>query len=52
VDLGPAGVPLEDRTVKTYDPWSDTWRTAAAEGPTLLLPGFKRSLVIRIEPPR
>jgi len=52
LDLGPAGVPLKDRTIKTYDPWSDTWKTTAAQGAALLLPDFKRSLVIRVESPR
>ena len=30
LDLGPAQVPLKDRTVQSYDPWSDTWQTGAA----------------------
>ena len=36
------------RTIKIYDPWADAWTTPAAQAP-LLLPDFKRSVVVRIE---
>ena len=49
VDLTTTGVSLKDRKIKIYDPWSDAWNSATAEGPSIVLPGFMRSLVIRIE---
>jgi hypothetical protein len=49
VDVPPGGLSLKNRKIKTYDPWSDTWNSAAAEGSSVVLPGFTRSLVIRIE---
>ena len=36
------------RSVRFYDPWTDTWQTGNAE-PRLRLPDFRRSLVIRME---
>jgi len=38
----------KSRTVRFFDPWTDTWETGKAE-PRLHLPDFRRSLVIRIE---
>ncbi len=35
--------------VNVWRPWSDAWNSATAEGSSIVLPGFMRSLVIRIE---
>jgi len=39
-------VPPQQRTIRTYDPWLDQWKPAAIEGPAIVLPDFKRSLVL------
>jgi hypothetical protein len=49
LDLGSAGLPDAPRAVKFYDPWVDTWQTAANAVGELALPDFRRSLVVRIE---
>jgi hypothetical protein len=36
------------RSVKIYDPWKNE-STKAKKEPLILLPGFKRSVVVRIE---
>ncbi|HOP76597.1 MAG TPA: hypothetical protein PLD05_03860 [Thermogutta sp.] len=38
----------ESKTVRFYDPWKNAWEVGKTESP-LLLPDFRRSLVIRIE---
>jgi len=35
--------------IKIYDPWQDVWKVFAADDLKIILPDFKRSLVIRIE---
>jgi len=35
--------------IKIYDPWQDVWTVVAADDLKIILPDFKRSLVIRIE---
>jgi hypothetical protein len=37
-------------TVETYDPWADRWSEVKIDGSTVVLPDFKRSLVLRITP--
>lgn len=49
LNLAPAGVPLAGGTAKTYDPWSDRWSAAAVEGTAVVLPEFRRSVVVKIE---
>ncbi len=49
VDLTATGASLKNRKIKIYDPWSDAWTSAAAEDSSVVLPGFRRSLVVRIE---
>mgnify|MGYP000229959239 CR=1 FL=1 len=43
-DLVPDG-----RTVRTWDPWARRWADAKVEGGTVVLPAFRRSLVVRAE---
>ena len=49
VDLGQQQKSPPARTIRTYDPWSNVWQAAALEGSAIVLPEFKRSLVIRME---
>lgn len=49
VDLGAAKMAVQDRTVRTYDPWSDRWSTLKPADASVLLPDFERSLIVRIE---
>ena len=48
-DLKQAGLIGSSMEVAIYDPWQDKWQGAKSEGIKLLLPDFKRSLVIRIK---
>ena len=48
-DLKSAGLDLSGVNVEIYDPWHDNWLTVSPEGSIILLPDFKRSLVIRIK---
>lgn len=50
IDLGSNCPTATPRTIKTFDPWVDAWRPATAQGHSLVLPDFKRSLVVRIDP--
>jgi hypothetical protein len=34
--------------VRTYDPWENRWTTLSVEGKEIVLPPFRRSLVVRI----
>ncbi len=49
VDLASAGVTLAGRAARVYDPWSDRWSPAAVDKTEIVLPEFRRSVVIRIE---
>ena len=49
VDLGPEPTSPPARTIQTYDPWSNVWRAATLEGSAIMLPEFRRSLVIRLK---
>jgi hypothetical protein len=49
VELGQQQTSHPARTIRTYDPWSNIWQGAALEGSAIVLPEFKRSLVIRME---
>jgi hypothetical protein len=44
-------VPLDGRTVRTYDPWKDVWSKATleSENGSIRLPTFSRSIVVRGE---
>lgn len=48
LDLEQARINGSSGEVAFYDPWHDKWQDAKPDGMKLLLPGFKRSLVIRI----
>ena len=48
LDLEQTGIYGPYRKVAFYDPWKDKWLDAKSDGLKLLLPDFKRSLVIRI----
>jgi len=48
LDLGKTGVNETIREIEFYDPWKDKWQNAKSDGSKLLLPDFKRSMVIRI----
>lgn len=37
------------KDIKAYDPWKDIWADVKVEGKSLVLPSFKRSLVLKIE---
>jgi len=47
-DLKQTGMNRSPEELAIYDPWKDKWQDAKNDGLELLLPGFKRSLVIRI----
>ena len=48
LDLKQIGITGTLCEVAFYDPWQDKWQYAKSDGLKLLLPEFKRSLVIRI----
>lgn len=48
LDLSKTGFSGSFTDVALYDPWQDKWQNANSDGLKLLLPDFKRSLVIRI----
>jgi hypothetical protein len=37
------------KKVSVYDPWGDVWTDVARKGKKIVLPDFKRSLVVKIE---
>jgi hypothetical protein len=43
------GVALAGRTARAYDPWSDRWSPAAVDKSSVVLPEFRRSVIVRIE---
>lgn len=49
LDLTQTGINGSFGTVAFYNPWQDKWQDAKSEGLKLLLPCFKRSLIIRIK---
>jgi hypothetical protein len=48
LDLMNAGIAGSVREVAIYDPWENEWKEGKPEEMKLLLPDFKRSLVVRI----
>ncbi|MEK6796205.1 MAG: hypothetical protein AABZ39_15605 [Spirochaetota bacterium] len=38
---------LSNAKIEAYDPWADTWQTLRADGDEIIIPAFKRSLVVR-----
>lgn len=43
-------LPLKDAaTVSVYDPWSDKWSTVKMKNGKIVLPEFRRSVVVRLE---
>jgi hypothetical protein len=49
IDLGKLGIKRGFDKINIYDPWQDIWEDVAVDGLKIILPDFKRSLVIRIE---
>lgn len=37
------------KRIRFYDPWSDAWTTGATDGSGILVPAFKRSIILVIE---
>ena len=50
LDLKAAGIDASSHSVEVYDPWADRWSEVKIDGGTVVLPGFKRSLLLRITP--
>jgi len=48
LDLKSTGIDVADDTLEIYDPWQDRWTKIIPEGSEIMLPDFKRSLVVRI----
>jgi hypothetical protein len=48
LDLKTPGIDDTSGTIEVYDPWQDKWSTVKAEGSIIVLPDFRRSLIIRI----
>ena len=48
LDLKQTGIEDQFSDIAFYDPWKDKWLDAIPQGLKILLPDFKRSLVIRI----
>jgi len=42
-------VPLDGRTLRTYDPWKNAWNDATAGNGSVRLPPFRRSIILRGE---
>jgi hypothetical protein len=42
-------VPVDGRTLRTYDPWKNTWSDATVENGSVRLPPFRRSIILRGE---
>ena len=49
IDLKKLGIRGRSSKIRAYDPWQDKWKDISTDGPKILLPDFKRSLVVRIE---
>ena len=49
IDLKKLGIRGRSSKIRAYDPWQDKWKDISNDGPKVLLPDFKRSLVVRIE---
>jgi len=49
LDFKTLGINHTSGEIAIYDPWQDKWKDAMTEGSKVLLPDFKRSLVIRIK---
>ncbi|MBI5011165.1 MAG: cellulase family glycosylhydrolase [Bacteroidia bacterium] len=48
LDLRTQGIQDTSGTIEIYDPWQDKWSAAKAEGSVIILPDFRRSLIVRI----
>jgi hypothetical protein len=49
LDLKKSGINNSTGRIEIYDPWKDNWSSAKESDLKVLLPDFKRSLVVRIE---
>lgn len=48
-DMGKASIGFPYSKIEIYDPWQDKWITSSPEGSIIVLPDFKRSLVVRMK---
>ena len=48
LDIAKAGIDVQMKNVEVYDPWQDKWKTIKSDGSEIILPDFRRSLVVRI----
>jgi hypothetical protein len=48
MDLKTPGIDNTSGPIEIYDPWQDKWTTVKAEGSIIVLPDFRRSLIVRI----
>lgn len=48
LDLKAAGLAGEEGDIEFYDPWQDKWKDGKIRKESVLLPDFKRSLVVKI----
>jgi hypothetical protein len=48
LDLKSFGIKKTSGVILIYDPWKDEWKDVKPDGMKILLPDFKRSLVVRI----
>jgi hypothetical protein len=47
LNLKDAGINITAGDVALYDPWKNRWMKVRTDGTTLVLPDFRRSLVIK-----
>ena len=48
LDLRTTGLQDASGTIDIFDPWQDKWSAGKSEGSVIILPEFRRSLIIRI----
>jgi hypothetical protein len=48
INLADLGLILSSKKIDVYDPWKNFWTNLSADGSTISLPDFKRSVVIKI----
>jgi hypothetical protein len=49
LDLSNTGLERYKGKISIYDPWQDRWSEVVVENMKVLLPDFKRSIVVRIK---
>ena len=48
IDPEESGITGKFENISIYDPWKDRWTQSGSDGPGVILPDFKRSLVVRM----